>query len=43
MSSPADLRNLVAPAWRARMAVAVAEGVEAWAAEDAVRARRLRR
>lgn len=35
MSSPRDLARLIDPAWRARMARAVAAGLLAWAAEDA--------
>ena len=35
MSSESDLANLLSPAWRARMAGAIADGVDDWAAADA--------
>jgi N-acetylmuramoyl-L-alanine amidase len=35
LSSPRDLKNLRDPAWRARMAEAVREGLLLWVAEDA--------
>lgn len=43
MSSGRDLGNLTSPAWRARMAAAIASSLEAWAVEDAAEALRLRR
>ncbi|MCK0167077.1 N-acetylmuramoyl-L-alanine amidase [Jannaschia sp. S6380] len=43
MSDPQDLANLTSPEWRARMATAIARGIEAWAEADAVEALRLRR
>ena len=35
MSSARDLARLIDPEWRARMALAVRDGLNAWAAEDA--------
>ncbi|WP_371154322.1 N-acetylmuramoyl-L-alanine amidase [Jannaschia sp. 2305UL9-9] len=43
MSNGTDLANLTAPAWRARMAAAIANAIEAWAVDDAAEALRLRR
>lgn len=37
MSSPRDLANLIQPDWRARMAVALRQGLERWADSDAAR------
>ncbi len=38
LSSPRDLANLIDPAFRARMAVALRQGLEAWIETDAARA-----
>ncbi|WGH78205.1 N-acetylmuramoyl-L-alanine amidase family protein [Jannaschia ovalis] len=43
MSDEGDLQNLLSPDWRARMATAIARGIEAWAVADAAEALRLRR
>lgn len=43
MSSARDLARLQDPAWRARMATALRDGLKAWAAEDAALAGLLRR
>ncbi|CTQ51075.1 N-acetylmuramoyl-L-alanine amidase family protein [Jannaschia donghaensis] len=42
MSNPTDLANLSSIDWRSRMAVAIADGIEAWAVADAADALRLR-
>ncbi len=42
MSDDTDLTNILSAEWRARMAQAVANGVSAWAVEDAAEAERLR-
>ncbi|UWQ23025.1 N-acetylmuramoyl-L-alanine amidase [Jannaschia sp. W003] len=43
MSDPRDLQNLLSRDWRARMATAVARGIDAWAVADAAEAERRRR
>ncbi|WP_179381772.1 N-acetylmuramoyl-L-alanine amidase family protein [Jannaschia marina] len=43
MSNPRDLDNIASVDWRSRMAVAIADGIEAWAEADAAEALRLRR
>ncbi|MEM9795524.1 MAG: N-acetylmuramoyl-L-alanine amidase [Pseudomonadota bacterium] len=43
LSDPGDVANLIDPAWRNRMAQAIATGIDAWAVADAAQAdRRLR-
>lgn len=42
MSDAQDLANIASPDWRSRMAVAIANGIDAWAVEDAAQALRLR-
>lgn len=42
MSDAQDLANIASPDWRGRMAVAIANGIDAWAVEDAAQALRLR-
>lgn len=42
MSDPQDLANLGNTDWRARMAVAISNGIDAWAVQDAADALRLR-
>lgn len=42
LSSPADLKRLQDPAWRARMTAAIVAGLQAWSVQDAAKAGLLR-